>query len=93
MTDWTTPQTARPLTPDAAAGPTPQVSTSNKSVGVDPSFKFTRQEFEMINQRIAWYTQAVFRNQSWNAAKIESLVNDIEKIINDGWQTCACDAD
>ena len=85
MTDWTIPQTGKPHTPGEVADPTSQVSTSNKSAGDAGKFKLTREERDKIDHAISvWYK---------NRDGSDVLVNQIEAIINEGWQNCTCPVD
>jgi hypothetical protein len=92
MTDegWTTrhldEMTERPRSPDAAAAPTSQASTLNKSAGDGASFKLTREEREAISNVLDNYKEGRYPTHC-------DAINAVEDAINEGWQTCTCRVD
>lgn len=82
---WTTHHTG----PGAAAGCLSSASetrTSNKSVGDVANFKLTKWERNRIDDAVYAYLKG-------NITSIPKLINIIEAIINEGWQTCTCTLD
>ena len=94
MTDYppqNPPWLAPPTGPDAKEAPPlseKQTPTSKPNAGDEhKAFKLTNLEREIIGDALAVH--------SFNMAngRYEGIINAIEAIINQGWQTCDCGVD